>query len=262
VLRVDDVPMPTPSAGEVVVAVRVAGINPGEAAIRAGYMHDWFPATFPSRQGSDLAGVITAVGPDAGDFAVGDEVLGWSWRRFSHATHTAVPVTQLIPKPRQLDWERAGSLFIVGTTAYAAVHAVDPRPGETVVVSAAAGGVGSFVVQLLVRRGVQVIGIASAANAEWLTAHAVIAVSYGDGLTERIGAAAGADGVHALIDLFGRQYLDLADELGVPPHRIETAVAVGQARALGAKSAGSVQAATPEILDELADLVATGAVEM
>jgi NADPH:quinone reductase len=262
VLYVADVPIPEPAAGEVVVAVRATGINPGEAAIRSGALHDFFPATFPSGQGSDLAGVVTAVGPDAGGFAVGDHVLGWSWRRSSHATHVAVPVGQLVPKPRQLSWETAGSLYIAGTTAYAAVHAVEPKPGETVAVSAAAGGVGTFTVQLLAQRGVRVLGIASAANADWLTAHGAVPVVYGDGLRERVLAAAEPGRVDAFIDLFGPQYLDLAVDLGLSPDRIETVVPSGRARELGVKTDGSVAASTPEILAELADLVATGVVEV
>jgi NADPH:quinone reductase-like Zn-dependent oxidoreductase len=137
VLYVADVPMPVPAAGEVLVEVRAAGINPGEAAIRSGVMHGSLPATFPSGQGSDVAGVVSATGEGVTDLSVGDEVLGYSWRRSSHA------------------------------------------------VSAAAGGVGTVVVQLLAARGVRVLGIASPANAEWLAAHGARQVDYGDRLGER-----------------------------------------------------------------------------
>ena len=164
------------------VEVRAAGINPGEAGIRTGALHEQFPATFPSGEGSDLAGVVLEVGDGVSDFAVGDEVLGFSFQRSSHATHTSVPVDQLIHKPAELSWEVAGSLYVVGVTAYAAVARSRRRPGETVAVSAAAGGVGSLVVQLLALRGVRVLGIASAGNAEWLRAHGVEPVDYGDGL--------------------------------------------------------------------------------
>lgn len=263
VLYVTDVSMPEPATGEVVVEVRAAGINPGEAGIRSGAVHNFFPATFPSGQGSDLAGVVTTVGPGVDGFAVGDEVMGWSWSRSSHATHTAVPVERLIHKPRQLSWEVAGSLYMIGSTARAAVAAVDPRPGETVVVSAAAGGVGGFVVQLLARRGVRVLGIASSANADWLAAHGAVPVNYdGDGLAGQLRAAAGPGGIDAFIDLFGPQYLDLAVELGVIPDRIETTIPTGQAMELGAKTDGSMKASTPEILAELADLVAAGDIEV
>jgi NADPH2:quinone reductase len=171
VLYVAAIPMPAPAAGEVVVAVRAASINPGEVSIRMGALHDRFPATFPSGEGSDLAGVISAVGAAVDAFAVGDEVLGFSWRRSSHATHVAVPVTQLIRKPPSLSWEAAGSLYVAGCTAYAAVQAVQATAGDTVAVSAAAGGVGSIVVQLLALRGAHVLGIASPRHAVWLEAH-------------------------------------------------------------------------------------------
>ncbi|MEM6105478.1 NADP-dependent oxidoreductase [Mycobacterium sp. 050272] len=263
VLYVEDIDMPAPGQGEVVVEVRAAGINPGEAAIRSGAMHEMFPATFPSGQGSDLAGVVTATGRGVTEFTVGDEVLGFSFRRSSHATHTAVPVDQLIRKPAQLSWEAAGSLYVVGATAYAAVRAVAPRPGETVAVSAAAGGVGSLVVQLLVRHEARVLGIAGAGNAEWLRAHGVIPIGYGNdfqGLAERLHEAA-PNGIDAFIDLFGPDYVQLAVDLGVPPQRIDTIISFQKAGEVGAKTEGSTDASTPEVLTEVADLVASGAVD-
>jgi NADPH:quinone reductase-like Zn-dependent oxidoreductase len=146
VLYVAEVETPIPSVDEVLVAVHAAGINPGEAAIREGRMDAVFPATFPSGQGSDLAGVVVRVGEGVGEFEAGDEVLGWSERRSSQANFAVVPANQLIPKPPGLSWEAAGSLYVVGVTAYAAVRAVGARPSETVVVSGAAGGVGSLAV--------------------------------------------------------------------------------------------------------------------
>ena len=262
VLYVMDIPMPVPAAGEVVVAVRAAGINPGEAKIRNGSLHAVFPATFPSGEGTDLAGVVTAVGPDVDGFAPGDEVLGWSWTRSSHATHTAVPAGQLIPKPPQLSWEVAGSLCVVGTTAYAAVRAVDAHRGETVAVSAAAGGVGSVTVQLLALRGVRVLGIASTANADWLAAHGAVPVIRGDGLRERLLAAAGPGGVDAFIDLYGPEYLDLAVELGVPANRVDTIVVTDRARQLGVRTDGHAHGSTTEIMAELAGLIAGGSLEL
>jgi len=261
VLHVADVAMPVPSTGEVVVAVRAAGINPGEAAVRIGMLEALFPATFPSGEGSDLAGVVTAVGLDAGGFSVGDEVLGYSWRRDSHATHVAVPVTQLVPKPPRVSWEAAGSLYVVGCTAYAAVRAVDVKPGETVAVSAAAGGVGTIVVQLLALRGARVLGIASPANDAWLTAHGALPVHYGPGLADRLTAAA-PEGLDAFIDLFGPDYVQLAADLGIARDRIETIIAMDKAKELGTRSDGSMSASTREVLAEMADLVAQGKIEV
>jgi NADPH2:quinone reductase len=256
-LYVTDIDRPSPGAGEVLVEVRAAGINPGEIGIRSGALHDRFPATFPSGEGSDLAGVVLEIGDGVSDFAVGDEVLGFSFQRSSHATHTVVPVDQLIHKPAELSWEVAGSLYVAGVTAYAAVRAVAPQPGETVAVSAAAGGVGSLVVQLLTLRDVRVLGIASSGNAEWLRAHGVEPVEYGDGLAQRLQQAA-PDGVDAFIDLFGPDYVQLAVDLGVPPERVNTIISFEKAAEVGAKTEGSAEASTPAVLQELADLIVAG----
>ena len=95
VLEVRDVEDPVPGPGEVLVAVRAAGINPGEIAIREGALHERFPATFPSGEGTDFAGVVQAVGDGVRGFAAGDEVLGWTERRASHAELVVAPEDQL-----------------------------------------------------------------------------------------------------------------------------------------------------------------------
>jgi NADPH:quinone reductase len=261
VLYIADVDIPVPSAGEVVVEVRAAGINPGETAIRSGALDQIFPATFPSGEGSDLAGVVHSVGTGVTAFAVGDEVLGWSWSRSSQAQYAAVPVTQIVAKPEAMSWEVAGCLYVVACTAYAAVRAVSPKPGETVAVSAAAGGVGSVVVQLLRTKGVHVLGIASADNHAWLTAQGVVPIAYGDGLAERLAAAAPA-GIDAFIDLFGPDYLQLAVDLGIAPDRIETIISRDKAQEVGAKVEGSGDASTTDVLSEMAGLVASGQIEI
>jgi len=261
VLTIADVEVPVPPAGEVVVEVRAAGINPGEAAIRAGALAEMFPATFPSGEGSDLAGVVSSIGDGVTEFAVGDEVLGWSWRRSSHAEVVAVPVTQLISKPPTLSWEVAGSLYVVACTAYAAVRAVGAGQGDTVAVSAAAGGVGSVVVQLLRTKAATVLGIASPGNHDWLTAHGAIPIAYGDGLADRLEAAA-PNGIDAFIDLFGPEYVQLAVDLGVAPDRIDTIISREKALEVGAKVEGSGDASTTAVLSEMAELVASGQIEI
>jgi NADPH:quinone reductase-like Zn-dependent oxidoreductase len=261
VLYVADVEIPAPGPGEVVVQMKAAGINPGEASIRKGLLHAAVPATFPSGEGSDLAGVVHDVGAGVTAWSAGDEVLGWSWSRSSHAEYVVVPADQLIAKPPELSWPVAGALYVVGVTAFAAVRAVAAGPGDTVVVSAAAGGVGSIVVQLLQVRGARVIGIASEAHHEWLIAHGVIPVRYGDGLADRLRDA--ADGkIDAFIDLFGPEYLRLAVELGVPLQRIETIISFAAAQELGTKAEGSGDATSTEVLAEMAGLVAAGRIEI
>ncbi len=261
VLYIADTEVPSPSEGEVLVEVRAAAINPGEAAIRSGALADRFPATFPSGEGSDLAGTVTSLGEGVTEFSVGDEVLGWSWRRSSHAEYVAVPVTQLIVKPPSLSWEVAGSLYVVGCTAYAAVRAVAVHPGDTVAVSAAAGGVGCVVVQLLVTKGASVLGIASESNHDWLISRGVTPVTYGDGLADRLRAAA-PNGIDAFIDLFGPEYVQLAVDLGVSPERIETIVSRDKAEELGAKTEGSVDASNTDVLSEMTALVVSGQIEI
>jgi NADPH:quinone reductase-like Zn-dependent oxidoreductase len=262
VLNVVDVDRPTPGAGEVLVRVKAAGINPGEASIRQGLLHERWPATFPSGEGSDLAGVVEELGPGVEEFAVGDEVLGWSEQRSSHAELVVVPATQLIRKPAGVSWEAAGALYVAGATAWAAVRAVDLSAGDTVVVSGAAGGVGSLAVQLAVHAGAKVIGLASESHHEWLRAHGVIPVSYGDGVVERIREAAG-DGVDAFIDTFGGGYVQMAiDELGVAPERVDTIIDWATAEKYGAKTDGSMVGTSTEVMTELADLIDRGELEV
>ena len=190
VLQVVDVEPPALGPGELLVRVKAAGINPGESKIRDGLLHDRFPATFPSGQGSDLAGVVEQVGDGVDAFAVGDEVIGFTDNRASQAELVVVEAANATPRPPAVPWEVAGSLFVAGATAWAAVRAVALQPGDTVVVSGAAGGVGSIAVQLAVRAGATVIGLAGEPNHDWLRGHGVAPVTYGDGVADRIRAAA------------------------------------------------------------------------
>src|SRR6476646_10521755 len=116
VLDVRDVPRPEPSPDQVLVAVRAAGINPSEAAMRAGLVRDFFPLTFPSGQGSDLAGVVDEVGASVQGVAVGDEVIGYTDNRASQAEYVVIEASNLTPKPANVQWEVAGALFVAGST--------------------------------------------------------------------------------------------------------------------------------------------------
>jgi NADPH:quinone reductase-like Zn-dependent oxidoreductase len=260
VLQVVDVPPPQPGPGQVLVQVKAAGINPGEAKIRNGELHSRWPATFPTGQGSDLAGVVAATGSGVTAFAVGDNVIGFTHNRASHAEYVLVEAENLTPKPDGVPWESAGALFVAGSTAYAAVRAVSLAPGDVVVVSGAAGGVGSLAVQLAKRAGATVIGIAGEANHEWLRSHGVIPVSYGDGVIDRIRAAAPA--VDAFIDTYGADYVQLAVDLGVDPSRIDTIVHLDGAERFGVKTDGNMAGGSASTLAELAALIAAGELEL
>ena len=263
VLEVREVPKPVPATGEVLVEVKAAAINPGEAMIRRGALHDRWPATFPSGQGSDLAGIVAEVGDGVDACAVGDEVLGFTDNRASQAQFVVVPAGQLTAKPPELSWEVAGSLYVAGTTAYAAVRAVALRPGDTVAVAGAAGGVGTIAVQLAKRAGATVLGIAGPSNDEWLTAHGVIPVNYGDGLAGRSRNAAPDGQIDAFLDFFGGGYVELAvTELGVDPQRVDTIIDFPAIELFGVKGEGNADAADAAVLAELAGLIVTGELEV
>jgi NADPH:quinone reductase-like Zn-dependent oxidoreductase len=261
VLEVREVEDPVADPGEVLVAVKAAGINPGEIAIREGRLHSRWPATFPSGEGTDFAGVVQALGAGAGAFALGDEVLGWTEQRASQAELVVVPDDQLTAKPPTVSWEVAGSLFVVGFAAYASVRAVAPQAGETVVVSAAAGGGGSVAVHLARRTGATVIGLASEDNHEWLRHQDIVPVTYGGGQVERIREAAGGK-IDAFIDTFGGGYVDLAIELGVSTERINTIADFEAVQRLGVHGQGTHAVATRPLLAELAAMVADGNLEL
>jgi NADPH:quinone reductase-like Zn-dependent oxidoreductase len=261
VLQVVEVERPSPGLGKVLVRVKAAGINPGEAMIRKGMFADRWPATFPSGQGTDLAGIVEEVGPGVANIPVGDEVIGFTNDRASQAECVLVESGNLVPRPANVSWEQAGALFVAGTTAYAAVRSVGLTDGNTVVVSGAAGGVGSLAVQLAGNAGARVIGLSSDGNHKWLTDHGVIPVTYGDGVEDRIRAASGGR-VDAFIDTFGGGYVELALKLGVAPNRIDTIIDFAAAAKYGVKMEGSYEAATAEVLAQLAELLAAGRLEI
>jgi NADPH:quinone reductase-like Zn-dependent oxidoreductase len=257
VLRVDEVPRPAPESGQVLVRVKAAGINPGEAKIREGLLHSMWPSTFPSGEGSDLAGIVEQAGPGVTGFAAGDEVIGWVDTRSSQAEYAVVEAASVVPKPASVSWEVAGALPVAGFTASAAVRAVGASAGDTLVVSGAAGGVGSIAVQLGKRAGATVIGLAGPANHDWLREHGVVPVAYGDGVADRIRAV--SPKVDAFIDTYGGDYVELAlEQLGVPPERVDTITRFDAVEKYGIKAEGNAAGASAATLEALAGLVAAG----
>lgn len=264
VLTVADVPVPDPGAGQVLVRVKAAGINPGEAKIREGMLHAMWPATFPSGQGSDLAGVVDRLGPGVTTAAAGDEVIGWVDTRSAQAEYAVVDADNLASKPADVPWEVAGALGVAGFTAWAAIRAVNLTAGDTVAVSGAAGGVGSLTVQLARRAGATVVGIAGQHNQEWLREHGAIPVRYGEDLVGRIfDALLTTPQVDAFIDTHGGDYVEFAiNELGVEPSRVDTIANFDAVREYGVKSEGNAAGASAATLAELAQLIAAGELEV
>jgi NADPH:quinone reductase-like Zn-dependent oxidoreductase len=263
VLDVREVPTPEPGQGQVLVQVKAAGINPGEAKIREGGLHERWPATFPSGQGSDFAGVVERVGPGVGTVGVGDDVIGWVDTRSSQAEYVVAEERNLAAKPSGLPWEVAGAIPVAGFTAWAMVRAVDLNPGDTVLVAGAAGGVGSIAVQLAKRKGATVIGLAGPSNHDWLKRHGVIPVTYGEGAADRIRAAAAPASVDALLDTYGGDYVELAlNELKVAPERIDSVVRFDAVAKYGIKADGNAAGASAATLEELAGLIASKELEL
>jgi NADPH:quinone reductase-like Zn-dependent oxidoreductase len=262
VLHVRDVPIPEAGPGQVLIRVKAAGINPGEAKIRDGFLHERWPATFPSGQGSDFAGVVERLGAGVTAVSEQDEVIGWVDTRSSQAEYVVADQDDLAPRPSGLPWEVAGAIPVAGFTAWAMVHAVDVKPGDTVVVAGAAGGVGSLAVQLARRAGATVIGLAGPSNHDWLKRHDVIPVAYGDGVADRIRNAGPAQ-VDAFLDTFGGDYVELAlNDLGVRPERIDSVTRPDAAAKYGIKIDGNGAGASAATLETLAGLIAAKELEL
>jgi NADPH:quinone reductase-like Zn-dependent oxidoreductase len=227
VLAVVDVEPPHPGRGQVRVRVLAAGLNPVDFKIfRGGPAAEAYGAKLPSGVGNDFAGIIDEIGDGVTEWTAGDEVLG-GLRHFAMADCVIVDASGgLIRKPAALDFDTAGTLSIAGRTAWASVAAIAPTQADTVLVSAAAGGVGVLAAQLARRAGAAVIGTAGESNQDFLRSLGVTPLVYGDGLADRIRHVA-PDGVTAALDNHGSDTVALALELGVRPERINTIAAHG-----------------------------------
>lgn len=206
-----------PTGDEVSVEVITTAINHTDAFLRNGNEPEWSDGPWPRRSGSDFAGIVTARGPLANAFPVGSEVIGHV-RAGAHATHLNVSSAALVAKPKNVTWETAGALYLAGATALDVIDDLRIGPGDTVVVSAAAGGVGSLQVQLAKRLGARVIGTCGPRNFDYLRQLGIIPVRYGDDIVDRIRAVARGP-VTAYIDNFGKDGHDVAAALGVPADR-------------------------------------------
>jgi NADPH:quinone reductase len=261
VLEVKDVERPALSPDRILVRTISAGINPGEIAIREGLLDEQFPATFPSGQGTDFAGVVAELGADVTSPSVGTPVIGWSNERSAQSEFVSVPADQLVTKPEALDWDVAGGLFVVATTATAAVAAVAPQRGETILLSGASGGVGSLAAQLALRTGATVVGIAGKSHHDWLRSLGVTPIDYETDLRENLNRVA-PDGFDAAIDTVGHGYVDLAIDLGIAPDRIDTIIDFAAAARHKVRTDGSSAAESSAVLAEVAGLVANGELQV
>ncbi|MDX6356087.1 MAG: hypothetical protein QOF98_2990 [Streptomyces sp.] len=202
VLHIGETEVPEPGPGQVRIAVRAAAVNPLDHKIRAGYMEQVFPTEFPHVPGFEGAGVIEALGEGITGFTLGDPVFGPTTTG-TYAALALADAAKLTLKPDTLSWEQAAALPVAAETSYRSLELLGVHPGETLLVHAAAGGVGQLAVQLAVARGLKVIGTASEPNHEFLRSLGAVPVLYGDGLVDRVRAVA-PDGVDAALDLSGQ----------------------------------------------------------
>ena len=207
-LVVGDRPEPKVAPSAVLIEVKAAAVNPVDWKVMAGGLDGLLDSVFPVVPGWDVAGVVAAVGPDTPEFAAGDEVIAYARKEVNSggtfAEYVAVPASSVATKPTTLSFEQAAGLPLAGGTALRTVDALRLTEGDTVLIHAAAGGVGSFAVQIAVARGARVIGTASEANHEFLRGLGAEPVVYGAGVVERIKVLA-PDGVSAVADFVGGQ---------------------------------------------------------
>jgi NADPH:quinone reductase-like Zn-dependent oxidoreductase len=205
--QLSDLPVPEVTDGTVLIRVKAAGLNAFDNAVAAGMLTEMLPHEYPLVLGRDAAGVVAAVGNGVDHVAVGDEVIGHvlmapPMQAGTLAEYALVPAAGVTAKPAGLDFVAAAALPLAGAAAVAAVEAIDPQPGQVVLVNGASGGVGSFVIQLLAGRGATVVATGTAEDAERLVdLGARLVLDYTSGPVAEQVRTAYPDGVDALIDL-------------------------------------------------------------
>ncbi|MEO6532074.1 MAG: NADP-dependent oxidoreductase [Pseudolysinimonas sp.] len=260
VLELVDEPLTEPGPGQVRVAMRAAGLNPADYKRREGGPQ--YAVTLPTGIGRELAGVVEAVGRGVASLAIGDEVFG-TVPDGAFQTHLVADASLFARKPAPLPWPVAGGLALVGQTAWDALASQPVERGDagarpTILVSAAAGGVGGILSQLAVLRGIRVIGSASAGNHDWLRSRGIEPVEYGPSLVDAVRELA-PEGITAAFDLQGADTVRQFLELGIPPHRINTNAMDPQE--FGIRRVGRGPTSIPT-LDALAALVVSGDLEL
>jgi NADPH:quinone reductase-like Zn-dependent oxidoreductase len=262
-----DLPTPTVTDGTVLIRVKAAGLNPFDNGIAAGMMAQMLPHEYPVVLGRDAAGVVEAVGSGVDDIKVGDEVLGHVLaappiQAGTLAEYALLPAAAVPRKPAELDFVTAAALPLAGAAAAQAVEAVDPQPGQTVLVNGASGGVGSYAIQLLAARGATVLATGTSNDTDRLRGlGATTVIDHTAGPVADQVRAAYPDGVDALINLAGFTPADVPAAAVRQGGKIATTTATPAEETLAAADlTSSFIMAGPhrEIVAPLADQAAAG----
>ncbi|BCL25290.1 NADP-dependent oxidoreductase [Streptomyces aurantiacus] len=249
VLHLIDAEEPHAGPGQIRVAVRAAGVNAVDWRLREGQKLTAHPLELPAGVGQDAAGVVDEVGAGVEGTAVGDRVFGEG-----AGTYAEFAVLSAWARmPEGLTFEEAAGYPSVVETALRIVREVGVRPGQTLLVSGAAGGVGSAVLQIARDRGITVIGTAGAANQDYLRSLGALATTYGEGWTDRVRQLGRVD---AALDLAGSGVIRELVGLTGDPRKV-ISIADLDAPELGVRFSG-VAGSVPDALAEAAGLIARG----
>ena len=283
-LKFVSVPEESPGEGQVKIAVHAVGLNPVDYKIFEGSPQlkmlsrvmkirnprRWFEskkAQFPRGVGRDFSGTVTEVGPGVSGYHVGDEVFGTivsapglGTKRGSLATEICVNISDIALKPASIDFDHAAAMGVAALTVGGAFRHIGVGAGDTVVISAASGGIGPTAVQYAVARGARVVGIAGAANAEFVRSLGAVPVAYGEGIRERV-LKATEGRVTKFLDCYGGDYVSLAFSLGLKGKDIGTLVPSPKVMIRGAQFTGPRHSERGDF-EVLAELVTRGKVSI
>ncbi|MFF9037887.1 NADP-dependent oxidoreductase [Streptomyces sp. NPDC014892] len=237
VLTLTDLDEPHAGPGQVRVRVKAAGVQHFDAGIRQGWAPPSVDLGIPVVPGNEFAGVVDQVGEGVTGLPEGSEVLGYTTLG-SYAEYVVAPADQIVHKPAGMPWDIAGGFSANGQGAHLCLREMKVGPGDTVLIHAAAGALGTFAVQLALAWGADtVIGTASEANHDYLRSIGAVPVTYGEGLVERVRALA-PDGVDAAMDNAGPEALRASVELVKDKNRIRTMISDEAAEELGVPALG------------------------